>query len=161
MNAPRHILASSIAAAAIVAMAGCSAPGNDCSSYTDINPDGWRYNDTLTFMPVHTDSICRADLILSLRHSADYPYSNVWLEVTVGNDSTATPRTPVRRDTISIDLCDKYGRWYGKGIGMSFQLSDTVATGITHANGMPVYVRHIMRTDSLTGIEQAGIELID
>lgn len=140
-----------VAAALITAATACTGIGNDYTGYTDLPADGWLYGDTLTFVPQHSDSIATADIILSLRHAPDYPYSNVWLEVTTAQ--------PPRRDTVNIALCDKYGRWYGNGIGVSYQVSDTVARHITHVTGTPVYVRHIMRADTLAGISQLGIEL--
>ena len=59
-------------------------------------------------------------------------------------------------DTVDIPLSDRYGRWLGKGIGSSFQTTDTVAT-LLHASGSEVRIRHMMRCDTLRGINQLGI----
>jgi len=149
----RALLTVTTAAMLTAALGGCSPSDTPCSRYTAVPRDGWRYGDTITFVPEHPgDSVKTADMVLSLRHTPDYPYSNVWLEVTVAE--------PPRRDTVNVPLCDKYGHWYGNGIGVSYQLSHTVARGVSHVTGTPVTVRHIMRADTLTGIEQLGIALL-
>ena len=62
----------------------------------------------------------------------------------------------IKHDTVNIPLSDRYGRWLGKGIGASFQTTDTVAT-LLHASGSEVRIRHMMRCDTLRGINQLGI----
>lgn len=153
----RHTSHMTVAAliAATLSVASCSRPANDYSGYSDLGADGWIYGDTISFVPQTTDTVATGDIVVSLRHTPDYAWRNIWLEVTVMADSAAT--AVARRDTVSIDLCDAYGRWYGNGIGVSYQLSDTVARGVTRSAAAPVYVRHIMRADTLRGIEQLGV----
>ena len=151
-------LMTSVAAAIVFCVVGCSAPGNDYSGYTTLPADGWVYGDTVSYDVAHHDSVARGDLVVSLRYAHDYQWRNVWLEITTMADSRGTV---ARRDTVTIDLRDKYGRPRGNGIGVSFQLSDTVARHVTHHAGAPVLVRHIMRADTLRGIEQIGVSFID
>ncbi len=123
------------------------------SSYQDIDPKGWAYDDALTFT---TDSVA-GDLTVAIRHSVDYPYRNLWLEITRrGADSSAR----VIRDTIDMELADPFGLWRGNGIGASRQVEATVARGISLDSASTVTVRHIMRLDTLQGIRQAGIFII-
>lgn len=42
-------------------------------------------------------------------------------------------------------------------MGLTFQLADTVYRDFTVYNGAPIRLRHIMRVDTVTGIEQIGI----
>ncbi len=142
----------------VMMLGGCSRPGNDYSGYTRLPDDGWRYGDTLRYDVVHIDSIAQGDLVVSLRYAHDYEWPNLWLEVTTMAD---TAGNVARRDTVSIDLRDKYGRPLGNGIGVSFQLSDTVARNVTHRSGAPVCIRHIMRADTLAGIEQIGVSFVE
>ena len=55
-------------------------------------------------------------------------------------------------------LADVYGRWHGQGFGASYQFSRPFNTGVTLVRGDSVTVRHIMRVDTLRGIEQIGIK---
>lgn len=123
------------------------------SSIRDIDPRGWAYDDALTFT---TDS-AGGDLIVAIRHSVDYPYRNLWLEIArQGPDSGAA----VIRDTIDMELADPFGLWHGNGIGTSRQVEATVARSIRLDSASTITVRHIMRLDTLPCIEQAGIFVI-
>ncbi len=132
---------------------GACAPGhNDYSQFHNIPNEGWCYNDTLIFSPKPTDSTATGLMTLALRHSNDYIYSNIWVEV--GYNTTNGHQ---KIDTLNILLADIYGRWYGKGLGASFQIQDTISPDMQIAKDSPITVRHIMRTDTLLGIEQVGL----
>ncbi|MCC8038326.1 MAG: gliding motility lipoprotein GldH [Bacteroidales bacterium] len=133
-------------------IAACAPSDNDYSSWQAIPQEGWRYAEALTFEPVHADSIMRGNLTLGLRHDDRYAYSNVWLEVAY------TDHDREQVDTLNIVLADKYGKWRGIGNATDFQVVDTIARGIVHASRTPVRVRHIMRVDTLQGIDLVGIE---
>lgn len=134
---------------------GACVPGhNDYSDFRNIDVDGWSYGDTLEFHPVIGDSTARGVLTLALRHSNSYLYSNLWLEVSYFNDTRSVT------DTLNVPLADIYGRWYGSGFGARYQVSDTVALDVTLHRDKPIRVRHIMRADTLRGIEQVGLNFI-
>ncbi|MCM1066220.1 MAG: gliding motility lipoprotein GldH [Muribaculaceae bacterium] len=99
------------------------------------------------------DSVARGGtLMLSVRHTDAYEYSNLWLELAYPDtDST------VCRDTINLVLADVYGRWRGHGSGPSVQITDTIASGFTLHRGDTLTLRHIMRVDTLPNIEQVGL----
>ena len=140
-----------LATAAALLAGGCdSSVLNSYSEYHQLPAAGWSYRDILTFSPVHADSVCAGTLVLGLRHSGSYPFTSVCVEVEYSDSGT-----PVR-DTIEVPLADIYGRWLGKGIGTDFQTTGTVGR-LRHVTGSEVRVRHTMRCDTLTGIEQIGI----
>lgn len=91
-------------------------------------------------------------LLLALRHTDGYEYSNVWLELSYPDSDTT-----VHADTLNIVLADAYGRWRGHGTGPSLQVTDTIARDFTIRRGEHLRLRHIMRMDTLTNIEQVGI----
>ena len=64
------------------------------------------------------------------------------------------------RDTLDIRLADVYGRWLGSGFGASYQREVTVSPAAVVDITRPVALRHIMRVDTLQGIEQVGIEVV-
>lgn len=143
---------SFISAYIVLCLVACTSGHNSYSAYATLPESGWPYTDTLTFIPMDIDSVVTGELMVGLRHSAAYPYSNLWLELTYHPDSVTAVR-----DTLCIELCDRFGRWYGTGLGASFQIADTLPVPVTIGRGMPVSLRHIMRVDTVAGIEQAGI----
>ena len=107
----RNIISAVVIASAATIIAGCTAHPSAFSHYARIDESGWRYDDTLRFTPDIPPAVS-GELRLGLRHNGNYPYRNLWVEVTtpVAGDSSA-----VRRDTVSVELADKYGRWNGTG----------------------------------------------
>lgn len=140
---------------ALIGLSGCKMGHNDYSHFHNIDINGWAYGDTLIYNFTPKDSVVTGDLTLSLRHTNDYIYSNIFLEVTL-SDSTSS-----QCDTLAITLADNFGRWHGRGIGTDFQISDTIASGTTLHKPINIAVRHIMRDDVLKEIEQIGISFVE
>lgn len=137
----------------LVLCLGACVPGhNDFSDFKNLPSSGWRYANVLTFNPEHDDSIAVGSVCVSLRHTDAYIYSNLWLEVECVDADKTT-----HRDTINLRLADPYGRWLGIGNATDFQVTDTVFKGLRHVSGSPIRVRHIMRVDTLTGIDIVGV----
>ncbi len=155
--AHRLLLAAIVAVlAAACGITGSRGNGDDnyFSGFATFGDNRWLYSEPVE-MRVDTlrDSIAHGGtLLLSLRHTDGYEYSNIWLELSyMPDDST------VVADTLNVMLADVYGRWLGHGSGPSLQLTDTVAKDFMLKRGMPLKLRHIMRLDTLTNIEQVGI----
>ena len=149
MNARIHI---ALLIAALFLTAACS---NDTehSGFTTIDSDGWIYGDTVRYCAADSDSTAHPlyDVVIVVRNNNDYEYSNLWL-------SLVYPcRDSVHTDTLNVQLADDFGNWLGKGIGGSYQRSDTVLRGVELDPTREIKVSHIMRTDTLEGIEQFGI----
>lgn len=151
--------------------AGCNVPDMESDAratfFGAVPAQGWLYSMPLEFEADSlSDSIVSGPLVLTLRHAADYPYRNVWLEVEQAHSErvadTASERIVrhVRRDTFEMMLADPFGRWYGRGMGASMRLTDTVAPHYSLRRGATLNIRHIMRTDTLPGIEQVGLMIL-
>lgn len=140
---------------ALTAMSGCRMGPNDFSEYHTLGGNGWKYGEILNYDFTPRDSVVNGDITLSLRHSNDYIYSNIYLEVTIADSLQH------RCDTIAMTLADDFGRWKGKGIGTDFQMSDTIARGITLHRPVKIAVRHIMRDEVLEHIEQVGVSFVE
>lgn len=128
---------------------------NSFSDYGEPADCEWLYWRPFVFSPDSiADSSVTGTLLISIRHTAAYPYSNIWVELSNGMpDDSATYRC----DTFDIELADAFGHWYGKGMGVSLRRTDTVATNYTIHRGQPLTLRHIMRTDTLPQVEQVGL----
>ena len=104
------------------------------SEYHRILPEGWRFGEEVFFTPVHSDSLCSGRFVVALRHDNSYPFTEIRLEV-IHED-----RGREVRDTVDIELAGSYGQ--GRTV---------------HASGTKVRIRHLMRTDTLRGVNQAGL----
>lgn len=141
-------LSSKVLIAASALMLGaCSYNQNDYSCFGNVPSEGWTADKTFEFVPETADSIVEGSLSIFVRHTNNYPYSNLWVEL----------ESPERRDTFCIELSDVYGNWHGTGAGTSFQLRDTVMPRFKLLRGVPMRLRHIMRPENVTGLEQVGI----
>lgn len=139
----------------ILVSVACVPDTNSYSAFETFAGSQWLYGDTVVLTPdtlPDSGSPVRGTLLLVVRHNASYDYSNIWLEVT-----TFTTDTVLTTDTVEMELADAYGRWLGKGIGTEFCTTDTFSTAFDMRPGISVGLRHIMRTDTLADIEQAGI----
>ena len=151
----RALLLSMAAALACLIITGCRR-GDDSrvafSAFRPIDPAGWRFTDTLR-IPVRgiTDTATlRGDLAVTVRHSVEYPYSNLWLEVILPADTAAT----------SIELADVFGSWHGHGMGLTYELTDTILRDITLSPADTILLHHLMRVDTVPGLEQLGLFFI-
>lgn len=135
----------------IFVLGACSARHDSFSRFESIPDSGWPYGDTISFIPAGLDSASSENVSVAVRHSNDYPYRNLWLEVTYGN------APEFRRDTVDIQLADAYGRWHGNGLGPSYQISVPVASRVNLNDSSRVFIRHIMRVDTIIGITSVGL----
>ncbi len=150
------VIATVAAAAASCGISGSRGNGDDnyFSAFHAFDEQEWSYAKPVTFaVDTLRDSLARrGTLLLSVRHTTGYEYSNLWLEMSYPlNDSV------VKADTFNIILADDFGNWRGAGIGPSLQTTDTLATDFTIRRGEAIKLRHIMRVDNLAEIEQVGI----
>ena len=140
-----------VAALAVLVLSACVKYKPAHSEWQTISAGGWPYGDTLRFNADRADSAAVGGVALAVRHTDSYAYSNLWLEVAYTHaDSTVA-------DTFNLVLADEFGRWHGKGSGGTFQFTDTVALSRRPDTASVIVVRHIMRVDTLQGIEQVGI----
>ena len=123
---------------------------NDYSEYRRVPPEGWRYADSVKLTPLHDDSLCRGRFVVGVTHNDSYRFTELCMEVTYADTAA------MRRDTVRMEVVDRFGTWRGRGIGSAFQLTDTLAP-VVHPSGSVVSVRQIMREDTLGGINKVGL----
>lgn len=75
--------------------------------YIDFKDNYWHTDSLVTFNNFLLDSSVNYQVVLSLRHSVDYEYQNIFL----------FSETDFLKDTIEVYLCDKKGKWFGRGLG--------------------------------------------
>lgn len=135
------------------------APLTEGASFQSVDADGWAYGQMYEFNPepAFSEPDGTARIAIAVRHSDAYLYSNLWLELATpvaGTDS-------MRLDTVNVPLADVYGKWLGRGVGVSYMTSDTLPGRYAFDDKIPARVRHIMRVDTLKDIEQIGLIYFD
>ena len=143
-------------AAALVAVsltAACTDPATT-SAYSDVPSEGWLYGAPLTFTVDSLPLPPTAAMTVALTHNNDYPFRNIWLEARY-----LTADSVEVADTVNIELCDRFGRWFGKGFGANYQISAPIPHRAVPAPGSCVEIRQILRVDTLRGIEKVGLDM--
>lgn len=74
--------------------------------YKTLNNNQWHTDSIITFNYPSIDTTLDYKIILKIRHDVNYKYRNLFL-------FTETKNT---KDTLEIYLCDKKGKWHGKGV---------------------------------------------
>lgn len=99
----------------IITFISCNTPVYENFESFEIN--SWNTDSAITFDYTITDTISKYDLSLSIRHTVDYDYQNLFLFLE--SDT---------KDTIEIMLADKSGKWHGSGISNIRELNYTFQT---------------------------------
>lgn len=153
MTLPKSLSLLLVAAA----LAACTATPEGYRGFEPVDPAGWAYGDTVWFglEGLCADSTAPLELTLAVIHGDTYRYSNLWLEVSY----PTPPMNAVARDTLQLTLADSYGRWLGRGVGGAWQQEAPLHFRAQPAPGARVGVRHIMRVDTLRGLQHLGIAI--
>ena len=115
----------------------------------------WNRDEPAVFHVNIEDNSQPYNLSIELRNNNSYPFSNIWLFV-----DYKMPNGNSRADTISADLADVYGKWYGKGMSL-YNLSIPYETLVLFPDtGTYIYsIRQGMRENRLKGISDIGLKV--
>lgn len=106
------------------------------------------------------DTVNKHDLFIDIRHTGDYPFSDLYLFVDLKG-----PDNRHIRDTVECLLADPTGRWYGKGLGFIF--ADRYEAHVLYrlGNRFPrvgrytIRLEQAMRTEELPGVIDVGVSV--
>ncbi|TFH24366.1 MAG: gliding motility lipoprotein GldH [Bacteroidia bacterium] len=73
---------------------------------------GWRWQDALEFKVDISDTLSLHNIYLQVRHTVEYPMSNLYMFVHVKG-----PTGQHRKDTVNFILAEPSGEWTGRGTG--------------------------------------------
>ena len=82
-----------------------------------ISDGSWGWDEKLEFEVEAVDTSILYDMLINLRHSTDYPFSNLYMFVHVSGPSGQS-----LTDTINFRLAENSGKWLGKGLGNSREI---------------------------------------
>ncbi len=120
--------------------------------------EGWKVQDTIGFEFGILDSTQIYDLYISLRHTTDYAYRNLFLFV-----DTYFPAGKHTRDTLEFVLAGQDGSWIGKGFSKIKYNRFLIRKGMTFPEtGTYRFVfQHAMRVEDLPGLRNLGVRITE
>ncbi|HBL74358.1 MAG: hypothetical protein A2W90_19750 [Bacteroidetes bacterium GWF2_42_66] len=125
-------------------------------SYEEIHKDGWGKDTVLVFNFDIQDTVQAHNLYINLRNKGNYPYSNIWLFLSVDSpDGTSLP------DTVEFTLADNAGKWLGSGLGDLFDNQFIYRSNVyfPQRGTYQFNMQHGMRNEMLEGIRDVGIRV--
>jgi gliding motility-associated lipoprotein GldH len=80
--------------------------------YQETQNEVWKHGDVKTFVAEMKDTVTTYNVLFNVRHSTDYPLSNLYVFLTItGPDGLSI------RDTLQVIITDARGKWLGHGFG--------------------------------------------
>ena len=80
--------------------------------YHHLGSEGWSWDEPVQFDVDVTDTVNEFNILIQLRHTTEYPMSNLYMFLDL-----VGPSGQSMRDTIQFILAEPDGRWIGKGNG--------------------------------------------
>lgn len=124
--------------------------------YRSLKNAQWHQDSVMVFGFNIPDSTRIFNLSLNVRNEGRYPYSNLYLFITV-----VPPRGKQLQDTVELTLADAYGKWLGSGLGDLYEKKYPYKQNVffPEKGKYILKVRQGMRTDDqiLKGIHDFGI----
>lgn len=151
----KRILQSLLVVLILAGLASCDRK-KVYESYRELHPKGWNKDSLAVFNVQLTDTTNIHNLYINIRNKGTYPYSNLYLFLTVGSpDGTSLT------DTIEVTLADPSGKWKGSGIGSLFDNQILYKSGVffPHSGNYSFTLKQGMRDNLLEGIRDIGIRI--
>jgi gliding motility-associated lipoprotein GldH len=131
-----------------------------------INPEGWQVKDPAIFELPRLDSVASYNTFITLRNNNKYPFSNLFLIVSLQH-----PYGKTAVDTLEYKMARPDGSWLGTGIGSvkENKLFYKQNLAFTEAGNYTLHISHAVRNNGepqgvskLEGITDIGysIEMI-
>lgn len=126
---------------------------------THINKQLWKGEEPLTFDIKLEDISYPYYISMYFLHDDNYPYSNLWFELSVYEENDSIP---FKSQRFEVNLADKMGEWYGSGtkdlVEHRIPIGFKKPLEFTFPGKYRFEVKHLMRTDPLPMVS-AGILL--
>ena len=95
----------------ILLLSSCD-PAMVYDQYVQTEDGLWKWQDAREFKIDMADTLTLHNIYLQLRHTVEYPMSNLYIFVHVKG-----PTGQLLKDTVNVELAESDGRWIGKGAG--------------------------------------------
>lgn len=123
------------------------------SQYESTDVKAWKSTDTLSFSINIEEENKNYQYAISVRHSKEYEFSNIWLKVFVKGNAIDTSFR------YEIPLFKNDGKPYGKSSGSLCTQTIPLKTNLPiHKKGTyTIKIQQLMRKDPLDGISDIGV----
>lgn len=125
--------------------------------YIEVENSIWHKENVAKFNVDIKDTLSMHNLYINVRNKGNYPYSNLYLFVTIQG-----PDGSQQVDTVNCILSDKRGKWLGKGIGDLWDLKMPYIGGFKFAqsgNYTFLYEQAMRVENGLEGITDVGLRI--
>lgn len=110
----------------------------------------WNLENHPKFQIEIIDTTTEMNLFVNVRHSAHYPFSNLWVFL-----KTANPKGEISTDTLECVLAAKDGKWLGSGLGDIWDIQIPLKTQVFNNPGDYIFeIEQAMRYGDQARIEQ-------
>lgn len=125
-------------------------------SYQPIGENGWNKDSVKVFPVLLKDTTRNHNLYVNIRNKGTYPYSNLYLFISIGS-----PDGKTLIDTVEFSLAEPSGRWKGSGIGdlHDNQILYKSSVYFQHKGKYTFRIKQGMRDNVLQGIRDIGIRI--
>lgn len=126
-------------------------------TFSDVgSAQGWTYEQTMPFATDIADTATRYNIYVNVRHTDDFPYSNLWVKL-----YTTFPSGKRIENRINLPLADKSGKWFGEGSGdvITAQVPIQEAAKMPETGAYRFEIAQDMRQNPLTNILAVGIRI--
>ncbi|MCF8225835.1 MAG: gliding motility lipoprotein GldH [Bacteroidales bacterium] len=115
----------------------------------------WHWDDQLEFSFDMHDTIHLHNIFIRLRHTTDYPLSNLYMFIDVRGPSGQS-----MRDTVNFVVAEKSGRWIGSGVGNIREIDYLYRKNaiFPDTGTYKIFVEQAMRVPELP-VQQLGIRV--
>ncbi|MDR0581684.1 MAG: gliding motility lipoprotein GldH [Prevotellaceae bacterium] len=141
---------------AVIALFCLSCEYNGMAEQQVTLPQAMWHKDSIipVILPVE-DTLSYCTILLALRYTDDYPYSNIILSV-----ATTAPSGITVRDTVEYRLMED-GKWNGKTGGKWIDSRLEFRTGVRfrQCGDYCFRIAHLMRNEKLPGVRAVGIRI--
>jgi gliding motility-associated lipoprotein GldH len=125
-------------------------------NYHQLKGSEWPQDSILKFRIDIIDSTKIYNLSLNVRNEGRYPFSNLWLFISI-----MPPAGIELKDTVELTLANPDGKWFGSGLGDLYEKKYPYKQNIffPRKGNYTIQVRQGMRTENeiLKGIHDFGI----
>lgn len=117
----------------------------------------WEADNTLLFETEIKDTDLLYNLLVNIRHSGLYKFSNIWLKVKLRDEDS----THLIDERFEILLAEKSGKWLGDCSGDICDLQATFRAKyqFNEAGTYTIVLQQIMRQEALPAIMSAGFRI--
>lgn len=125
-------------------------------AYKTLDEKGWHKDSVVVFNVQLTDTIKNHNLYVNIRNTGKFPYSNLWLFLSIGS-----PDGQMHTDTVEFSLAEPSGRWKGSGIGdlHDNQIMYKNSVYFPRKGNYTFSIKQGMRDNVLQGIRDIGIRV--